>query len=279
MNSPFRRARAAAGKAQPRRLPPANAPRAGYSDEVALDPRSEVDRPAERAASMMRKFEVLALTRDGDIRSSSHIAPAHPLFENAASAFVRGTILQTEAGPMAVEDLLPGDRLRALDGAPLKVMWIGSTMIVPSASGQREEMSHTWRITADKFGIGRPMPDLMLGQGARLLVERSALSGALGTARALMQVGELADEMGLIRLTPPSPVRTYHVALERHAAIRAAGLEVESYHPGENAIGRVGRNMASLYLSIFPHIETPEDFGPLAFPRVSRAILDGLSAA
>ena len=232
-----------------------------------------------RQPSMMRKFEVMSFGRDGDVRQASHIVPAHPLFEDAASAFVRGTILQTDSGPMAVEDLLPGDRVIDIEGHAARVLWIGATMIVPNASGQRDEMRHTWRITADKFGIGRPMPDLVLGQGARLLVDRPMIRAQAGAAGAMVGVADLADEMGLIRLTPPSPVRTYHVMLERHCAIRAAGLEVESYHPGDHATETVGRNLLSLFLSIFPHVETPEDFGPQGLPRVSRTMLEGLDAA
>lgn len=235
--------------------------------------------PARTQTSLMRKFEVLSLLPNGDTRSSHHIAPATPLFENCATAFARGTLIQTTQGPMAIEDMLPGDLVECVDADPAKVLWIGSTMMVPSAPGQAEHMRHLVRIMSDSFGIGRPMPDLLLGPAARLLQDKHAYHLVTGNRRLFLPVLELADGMGLIEVTPPSPVRVYHIALERHAAIRAAGLAVESYHPGEYWVEGVGQNMMNLFLSLFPHISKPEDFGPLAYPQTTRDILDSLSAA
>lgn len=237
-------------------------------------------RPSTRpATSLMRKYEVSSLMSDGTLRSSHHIAPATPLFENAASAFARGTLISTDQGPIAIEDLMPGDHVETVDGAPQVVRWIGSTMMVPSAPGQTERMKRLVRIMSDSLGIGRPMPDLLLGPGARLLREKPAYGRLLGSEKLFMPIDDFIDALGLIEITPPSPVRVYHLALDRHASIRAAGIEVETYHPGETAEKGLGDNMRNLFLSLFPHIHEMADFGPLTYPRASLDTLEGMSAA
>lgn len=238
-----------------------------------------VPRPAQNTTSLMRKYEVAALMSDQSVRTSTHIAPASPLFENAVSAFARGTIISTDRGPVAVEDLQPGDRAVTVDQGPQTITWIGSTMMVPSAPGQSEKMRRLVRIMADSLGIGRPMPDLLLGPGARLLREKAAYGALVGSTKLFMPIDDFTEALGLIEVTPPSPVRIYHFALERHSAIRAAGLEMESYHPGENALKGLGHNMESLFLSLFPNMADVEAFGPLTWPRASLDVLESLSAA
>jgi hypothetical protein len=231
------------------------------------------------SSSLMRKYEVNALDQDGSIRSSHHIGPASSLFENAVSAFARGTLIHTTTGPVAIEDLLPGDMIDCVDRDPQPVIWIGSTMIVPSAPGQSDEMKRLTRIMSDTFGVGRPMSDVLLGPGARLLREKHAYRLMTGSARLLLPASDFVDGFGAIEITPPSPVRVYHIALPEHSAIRAGGIEVESFHPGERAAEGVGQNMLSLFLSLFRHVDSIADFGPVAYPRASMELLEKLNAA
>lgn len=227
----------------------------------------------------MRKYEVQSLGADDTPRSSHHIAPATPLFEDAASAFARGTLVTTDQGPMAIEDLLPGDRIETLDDGPQQVIWIASTMLVPSAPGQSERMKRLTRVMTDSLGLARPMCDLVLGPGARMLRDKPAYGALTGSNKLLMPVTDFVDGMGIVELTPPTPVRVYHLALERHSVIRVGGIDMESYHPGRHATEGLGQNMLSLYLSLFPHIREIEDFGPLAFPQANTELLEQLTHA
>ena len=56
----------------------------------------------------LRRYEVNTLLPNGDVDQTRHIAPALPLFENAFCAFSRGSMIDTENGPVAIEDLWPG---------------------------------------------------------------------------------------------------------------------------------------------------------------------------
>lgn len=247
--------------------------------EPRIDPHSAVDDGEKRRPPVMRKFEVSSLAPDGGTRSTHHIAPATPLFEQMASAFARGTLIATPQGPIAVEDLLPGDMLVTQEFGPLELVWVGSTSLVPNAMDQSPQMARLTRVMADSFGLGKPMSDVMFGPAARILNGRPGLRELTGSAKVLTEVRDFADGMSVIDLAPPSPVRLYHLRLRHHATISAGGLWVETYHPGLNATRTMGQNMKSLFLSFFPDIETMSDFGALTYPRVSMEKLDSLAVA
>jgi hypothetical protein len=227
----------------------------------------------------MRKYEVASLSRDGGIRYSEHIAPANQEFEAAFSAFARGTTISTPQGPRAIEDIAPGTLVDTAIGRPLPVQWVGSMTLVPDTPVERPEQLRLTRIMADAFGLNRPMPDLLLGHGARLLNSPAALREYAMHTQVLTPAWAFIDGFSAIAITPPSPVTLYHLCLPHHAIIRAAGLEVESYHPGTTMLRDMGQNTRTLFLSLFPHIEQEDGFGPLSYSRASQATLEQLGLA
>ena len=247
--------------------------RAGDAATTTVPARSgriaQTDRRPRRTLSQTRRIEAACLLPDGSVHETRYTVPDTPLFLDAAGAFARGTLIRTETGPVAVEDLIPGDRVLCAEGGAETLVWIGSTLLAPGAGALS-------RVTADAFGLGRPSPDVLAGPAARLLHAQPGLAALMGSPRALSRVSEFVDGTGVIEITPPTPVRLYHVALARHAAIYAGGLEVESFHPGARAAEALGPNMQALFLSLFGHVEGFEDFGGLAYPRISRETLERL---
>ncbi|MEH6835914.1 MULTISPECIES: Hint domain-containing protein [Falsihalocynthiibacter] len=239
---------------------------------LATNPRDPKTRVARsngrplRAMPLMRKYEVAHLNSFGDVEEFSQIAPSLPIFEDAFAAIARGSLFSTEAGLTAVEDLLPGMRLQTTENGFQTLLWIGSTTLVPDslagARGQSPEMGFLTRIAADSFGLGRPMPDLILGPKARLTV-RHRTKGQVLAPVATMQNGET-----VFSVTPFTPVRVYHLAFETHQILRVNGLEIESYHPGNSAEMSLSREMLPLFMGLFPHCETVDDFGTLCLPRI-----------
>lgn len=232
---------------------------------------------------VMRRYEVSTLAGNGDIAASRHVAPATPLFEAAFSAFARGTLLNTAQGICAIEDLLPGMEIETTEFGLRPVQWIGSMTILPDAPVETPDQTHMTRIMADTFGMGRPMADVMAGPGARMLHRPAALRELDGkgarSGQVLTPVADFEDGMNTIRIMPPRPVTVYHLCLDKHASIKVSGIDMESFHPGVGLNQRMGPNMLSLFLSLFPHIRTLEDFGPLTYPRATLETLRSLTAA
>lgn len=248
------------------RMPPA-------TGNATPSPFPQAQPLADRARPILRRARSLALRPDGGFDEARFMIPVLPLFEGAFTAFARGALVETVQGPVAIEDLLPGDRVQTVGGAAMQVLWIGSTTVTARRDLPTERPVILHRIAADAFGPNRPMTYLVTGPAARLR-QATPLMGTHGQ-RVLCPVAAFEDGIAVSRTTPPSAVDLFHLALPRHAVIRVSGIETESYHPGLGTIGAVGPAMRELFLNLFPHIAGPADFGPLACPQMDADLEDG----
>ncbi|MCV2869545.1 Hint domain-containing protein [Defluviimonas sp. WL0002] len=205
---------------------------------------------------------------------ATRVAPAISQFEEAFSAFARGTVVQTEDGPVAIEDLMPGTRVQTAEGGSERVTWVGSMTIFPPNAVSGIEPALMTRVTADAFGLGRPNPDLVLGPRARILLRDDRFQAATGMASAYAPAAAFVDGVSIVEVTPIAPVPVYHLVLERHGSIRAAGLEVESYHPGSGIAEMMDTQLASLFLALFPQVKGFADFGRVAHGQLSMAEME-----
>ncbi|WP_057792233.1 Hint domain-containing protein [Roseovarius atlanticus] len=231
--------------------------------------------PAARSPRPMRKFQMAYLRPDGTAGWTDQIAPATPIFDSAFSAFSHGTLLHTPDGQVAVQDLEPGMSVSTAEHGPSRVLWIGSMTLVPAAAGLDHSACRLTRIMPDTFGLGRPEANLTAGPGARILSRPPGLRDSFGRERVLTPASDLVDGMNVIELVPPRPVTVYHLCLRHHAILRASGIEVESFHPGPGFERAMGPNMLALFLSLFPHVKKPADFGSICHPRLP---LQGLAS-
>ncbi len=229
-----------------------------------------------RATGLMRRIEILTLCphRPGDIVETTRVVPAVPIFEEAVAAFARGAQVPTERGLVAVEDLLPGDRVKTVGRGFRTLLWRGATTLVTGVPGQSAEMGRLTRISADALGIARPMHDLVLGPMAQLVRHGDAIERITGHRAAAIPARDLIDGMGVVELTPPSAVAVFHLGFERHERLLANGVEVASYHPDPSRLARLLPEQRELFLSCFPHLQQIEDFGPPALPRLRMTELD-----
>lgn len=228
-----------------------------------------------RPVSMMRKFEVAALLPDLTVSVNQYVAPATPLFEGCASAFARGTLIETTRGAVAIEDLVPGDYVLTATGSE-PVTWIGSTSYVPGHDDAVTSLTHMTRITAEAFGFGQPPMDVLVGPAARMVLRHPRLKTLLGEEAVLAPVSDYTDGDRYLQVIPAGTVQLYHLMLRRHTVIPVGGIEMETYHPGK-AIGQgLGQNMRTLFLSLFPNLGGLDDFGQTTLTRTTRAVVDSL---
>ncbi len=133
------------------------------------------------------------------------------------ACYVEGTRVATARGPVAVERLRAGDRVRTVLGrgyAP--VIWTGRRQVRCAAHSRPHEV---WpiRIAAGAFGIGQPVRDLWVSPGHALHVD-----GALVPAGALLNGATITQP-------PCERVRYHHFELPTHDVVLAEGLPAESY--------------------------------------------------
>ncbi|WP_138932963.1 Hint domain-containing protein [Roseovarius arcticus] len=227
--------------------------------------RREVTNLRDALQTPVQECEIAYLLRDGSAREARHNVPALPVFEAAFSAFARGTLIATPRGPVAIEDLAPGMKVLTNERGPSPVLWIGTMSLRRSETAP--EAPRLTRIMTGALGMGRPMTDLMTGPGARIAQRNPSQSGNVHSDLVLRPVRDLIDGTHVIELSPPGAVQLYHLALRRHATITAAGLAVETYHPGPGFQNQLTFRQLEQFIDLFPHVTHPADFGGLVHPR------------
>jgi len=234
---------------------------------------------AKRRGPLLRRYTVSRLDDAGREKITEHMAPATFEFENAFNAFPRGTLITTDQGVCAIEDLRPGMKVVTQERGPQEVVWIGSMMMVPHAPVADPAQVRMTRVSPDRFGLSRPAGDLMVGPGARLLHFPDVLRDDDVRGQVYTPFTEFADGDTVFEITPPSAIELFHVCLASHATIFAQGLPVETFHPGYYLNDTMGPNKLALFLSMFPHVTALRDFGLLAHPRMTLRALTQLDAA
>lgn len=222
---------------------------------------------APKTLGMTRRYEVTWIDDDGNVDDFLRVAPAMPIFEQAFSAFAHGAVINTAEGPVAVEDLVPGMMIETASGEHQQLRWVGAMTMIPGAPVADEGSQRLYRVTADALGFGRPTTDVTFGPAARILNRDPVIRQALGSEAALAPVTSFEDGVGVVALTPVSPVRVYHLALDGHHVIRAGGIDVETYHPGPDAHYSMSTELRDVFMSLFPHMSSLQGFGRVLWPR------------
>jgi hypothetical protein len=139
-----------------------------------------------------------------------------------AACFRAGTRLATPDGPVAVEDLDPGDEVLSAFGATLKVRWIGHRSLDCRRHPRPRDVLPV-RIEAGAFRPGAPIRDLWLSPDHALF-----LDGGLIPVRYLLNGATILQEEA-------DEVTYFHVEVENslgeatHTVLMAEGLPAESY--------------------------------------------------
>lgn len=212
---------------------------------------------------LTRRYETQYLKPNGDVGRMTRVAPAQPVFEATCAAIARGTLIETEYGPMAIEDLEPGVRVKTVDNGFKPILWRGTTLVLRGIPNQSPDMGCTLRVTNDRFGFDRPSRPLMLGPKARVLTRTD-------TTHGFRPIADLVDGETVISVEPMSPVEVYHIAMEEQQVITASGVPIETYHPGRKIEKMIPREALSMLMSFFPHLSSMQDFGEPAHARLDK---------
>lgn len=142
---------------------------------------------------------------------------------NPAVCFVSGTLIRTERGDVAVEDLKVGDHAVTSSGAHRPILWLGGR-IIDCRDNPRRAVAQPVRISAHAFGDNCPARDLYLSPGHPVLVgaDEDGEGGHLVPIMCLIN-GTTIERVAVDEVT------YWHVELDRHDILLAEGLAAESY--------------------------------------------------
>jgi len=205
------------------------------------------------------------------LHSSDRTLRPTPSERPSVICFTPGTRIQTQTGPVAIEDLSPGDKLLTRDDGPQEVIWTGHRRM----SGARlfaMPDQRPIRLRQGALGVDRPDEDLVVSPEHRVLVTGRAAQDLWGEPEVLVRA---ADLVGDRHVTIDHSLREtvyIHLMLDRHQVIWANGLEVESFHPGYMGLDHLDGLQRDTLLDLRPDLSRNADlYGPAARRMVNRA--------
>jgi Hint domain len=139
-----------------------------------------------------------------------------------APCYCRGTLILTERGEVAVEDLAIGDRVVMLSGAAKPIRWIGQrTYDGRFVAGNRAILPI--RVAAGALGDGAPRRDLWVSPGHALYIDE-----------VLVQAEQLVSGATIIQEIAVERLEYFHIELDAHDILFADSAPAESYVDCDN---------------------------------------------
>lgn len=219
-------------------------------------------RPAPAGADIRPRapFELAWLNAQGNPEWQTRMLPLSPAVEAACANVARGTLISTPSGPTAIEDLIPGDEILSAAGNVTKIQWIGSRCI-PEGTPP-EDRPPLYRVSVGAFGHDAPRHDLVLANGAAVLLKTPACRKLIGQDEAFAPITAFEDSFNVTRIAPVGEMTVYNLAFDAQEGIIANGLPVESFHPGRNTMQFLGDEVLRDMARMFPHLTSENTFGP-----------------
>lgn len=167
--------------------------------------------------------------------------------------FARGTLIQTQNGHIAVEDLVEGMLIVTRDHGLQPVRWIGARKIEADTL-RRYPNLRPIRISAGALGKNTPAEDLVVSPQHRVLVRSRIAQKMFGTAEVLVAAKQLLQLEGIEIAEDMESVEYFHFLFEQHEIVFSNGAETESLYPGDMALRSVGRAAREEIFTIFPEL-------------------------
>jgi VCBS repeat-containing protein len=224
----------------------------GEYGDLEYDPATgefefHVDREAILASGSDQTIVISVTGRD------SQGTDTDTIIINVTICVARGTLIDTETGPVPVEDLRIGDRVCTLDGPARPVRWIGCRH-VSAAELAADPSLRPVRIAAGAFGPGQPGRDLTVSPQHRILLDDWRAELFFGAAQVLVPAKGLVNDL-TIRIDHAAPgVDYFHVLFDRHEIMLTEGLPTESFHPGEYALRDLAEDTRAELFRLFPDL-------------------------
>lgn len=158
------------------------------------------------------------------------------------ACFVKGTLIETDTGPLPIEVLRPGDLVRTADHGLCPVRHVARSTVpalgeaAPIAFAPGAIGNYRW---------------LHVSPQHRLLIRDWRTDLWFGAPEVLVAARHLVNGT-TIRPLPRPEVTYLHLVLDRHEVIFAEGIATESLHLGEIALSALGPVARAELLRMFP---------------------------
>ena len=183
-------------------------------------------------------------------------------FAGAVDCFTRGTLITTDKGEVAIEDLRAGDMVLTMDAGYQAIQWIGSKKVSGYQMGANPKLRPI-RISAGAMGLNLPQQDLVVSRQHRMLVKSRISERMFDTPEVLVSAIKLCAMPGIYVDEELTQVEYFHMLFDRHQVVYANGTPSESLFTGPEALKALTPAAREEIETLFPEICAPE-FEPAA---------------
>lgn len=183
----------------------------------------------------------------------------YDIITNEMVCFTTGTMIETDQGERAIENLRVGDRVRTLDNGFREIRWIGGRRL-PAAALQAFPNLRPIRIRAGSLGAGLPRTDLMVSPQHRVLTNSVIAERMFGAAEVLIAAKHLTDIEGVEVAEDIETVTYWHILFDQHEIVFSNGAPTESLFAGPYAMASLPAGSRAEILQLFPELaDTPRE--------------------
>lgn len=174
--------------------------------------------------------------------------------EEIIRCFTPGTMILTDRGDVAVEDLVAGDLVMTRDHGLQPIRWVGRQHLSHAQLVLKPEMQPV-EISAGAFGLAEPRQTMLVSPQHRILVENVRAELLFGEAEVLVPAKHLIGDADVRRLLPEAGVTYIHLLFDRHEIVLSDGIWTESFQPAEPMLNAMEAEVRAEILSLFPELE------------------------
>ena len=182
--------------------------------------------------------------------------------EGTIPCFLRGTLIATRQGEVAVEDLRPGDTVVVRDGGFAPIRWIGSYRA--NARGAGREKCAPVRIPQGAMGRGVPARDLYVSPNHRIWMRDPSFETLFEEREVLIPAKQLVGWKGIEQVCYVPDPEYFHLLFDQHQIIISDGMQTESFHPGELTFDQFEHEARDEILRMFPELINLAAYGDTA---------------
>lgn len=148
--------------------------------------------------------------------------------------FARDTMIETPAGPVAVQDLKPGQLVSTIDHGNQPIRWIGRRKL-SRATLTRKPALLPVRIPKGALGQNMPTAALLLSPQHRVLIRSKIAQRMFGSAEILAAARKLVGHHGIAVVEDAPEVEYFHLLCDRHEVLISNGAATELLYYGPMA--------------------------------------------
>lgn len=172
--------------------------------------------------------------------------------ETIIPCFTTGCMIATDKGRRAVEDLVPGAKIKTRDAGLQTLRWVGSTT-VSRAQMQADPALRPVRIERGALGRNTPHRTMLVSPQHRMLIANRAVQMWFAEDEVLVAAVHLCDLPGVMQVEMDA-VTYYHILFDAHQIVLSEGAWSESFQPAARMLDAMSVQVRAKLETLFPQL-------------------------